>query len=228
MKSVKNILSLKQESTPDNLYAKYIGIVAGLPEDTNLWLLTLCSTLFSILLTHLKDEMEETDFVIPALNNQSTNPLQISGLRMVQTAAVASYWLTQTEEKRLRCLFPQFCHHHGGVNYVSSDVDATTETPPSTPQHPGGQCHYTNKSQAETTLQQYSSGGVVGANKLSMREGTDGKLYPYNPNFPEYLSRFPVGFGGCFKCVNLHTIGVTNARRVVIIIPILWRPSEKN
>jgi len=51
------------------LYAKYIGIISGLPEDANLWSLTLCSTFFSALSTHLKDKMEETDFVMPPLNN---------------------------------------------------------------------------------------------------------------------------------------------------------------
>jgi len=52
------ILSLKQESTPHDLYAKYIDIISGLPEDANLWSLTLCSTFFSALSTHLKDKME--------------------------------------------------------------------------------------------------------------------------------------------------------------------------
>ena len=129
----KNILSLKQNSTPDDLYAKYIGIIAGLPEDANLWSLTLCSAFFSALLTHLKNNMEETDFLMPLLNNQSTKTLQICGLRIVQTAAVVSYRVMQEDEKCLRRLFPQLRQYCGGVNYVGSDVDATIETPTSMP-----------------------------------------------------------------------------------------------
>jgi len=137
---------------------------------------------------------------MPPLNNQSTKTLQIGGLCIVQTAAVVSYRSMQGKEKFLRRLFPQLCQHRGGVNYVWSEFGATTETHLLTPQQPGDQCHYTNQSQAETTIQRYSGGGIVGANKIPTKEGTDGRLYPYNPRFPKYLRKFPVGFGGCFKC----------------------------
>ena len=76
------------------------------------------------------------------------------------------------------------------------------ETPLSAPQQPRGHCHCINQSQADTILQRYSGGGIVGTNKISTREGTDERLYPYNPGFPEYLSKFPVGFGYCFKYGN--------------------------
>jgi len=59
-----------------------------------------------------------------------------------------------------------------------------------------------NQLQAEATLYHY--GGVrqdntAGGPKLPSRIGADGRQYPLNPDDPEYLSKFPIGFRGCFK-----------------------------
>ena len=35
---------------------------------------------------------------------------------------------------------------------------------------------------------------------MTTRRGADGKEYPYNPSDPEYLSKYQIGFNGCFKC----------------------------
>jgi len=49
----------KVTETPDELYAQYIGIVAGLTDDVTMWLITLCSAYFSALTMNLKDKMDE-------------------------------------------------------------------------------------------------------------------------------------------------------------------------
>ena len=42
----------------DELYSKYISIVADLPDNASVWSVNLCRTYFSSLTTHLKDKME--------------------------------------------------------------------------------------------------------------------------------------------------------------------------
>ena len=53
----------KYIDTPDELYAKYIGIIGSLPNDASLWSITLCSLFFSALTTNLRDKMEEQYFI---------------------------------------------------------------------------------------------------------------------------------------------------------------------
>ena len=78
--------------TPDELYEKFIGIVAGLPEDAVKWTLPLCNTYFSALTIPLQDKMEDDDSRMPLLYGITTNTLQVGALRLVRSAAVALYW----------------------------------------------------------------------------------------------------------------------------------------
>ena len=70
----------------------------------------------------------------------------------------------------------------------------------------GGDIYYSNQSQAELTLSRYGNGGSANHQQttrqpsLPTKRGDDGNMYPYNPEDPEYLSHFPIGFKGCFKC----------------------------
>jgi len=81
----------KYIDTPEKLYAKYIGIIAGLSNDSSLWSITLCFYFFSALTTTLKDKMEEKYCIMTPLNNMTAKILQIQGLRIVRTAAVTSF-----------------------------------------------------------------------------------------------------------------------------------------
>ena len=66
-----------------------------------------------------------------------------------------------------------------------------------------GDLYYNSQSVAEATLQQYGGGGQNNANRnagMPTRAGPDGRQYPFNPDDPLYLSKFEVGFRGCFKC----------------------------
>ena len=59
----------------DELYAKYISIVAGLPDNATLWPLYLFNTYFSALVTPLQDQMEHDDFRMLSLHGLTTKTL---------------------------------------------------------------------------------------------------------------------------------------------------------
>ena len=40
----------------------------------------------------------------------------------------------------------------------------------------------------------------IGTTDTPTRQGADGKQYPFDPNEPSYVSKFPVGWSGCYKC----------------------------
>ena len=48
--------------TPNYVYSKFIGIVAGLPDDATKWSLTLYTTYFSALIVSLQDKIEDDNF----------------------------------------------------------------------------------------------------------------------------------------------------------------------
>ena len=100
------------------------------------------------------------------------------------------------EEKRIRRLFPQMgqhCQHRGGsLNQYEGDQSQRQ-----------GDMYYNSQSVAETTLQQYGDGGQNNENRnaeILTRAGPNGCQFPYNPDDPLYLSKFEIGFRGCFKC----------------------------
>ena len=61
--------------TPDDLYSKFIGIVAGLPDDATKWSLPLCTTYFSAPVVNLQDKMEEYKFNMPSQSGLLTKLL---------------------------------------------------------------------------------------------------------------------------------------------------------
>ena len=191
-KQIGNIKMTNVE-TPDEIYAKYISMVAGLPDDASLWSITLCASYYSALSTNLKDKMEESNFCMPPLNQMCDKASQISGLRLVRTNAVREHRALKEEEKRIRRLFPQMQQqrqHRGGTLH-QYEGRQNQEL---------GSIYYNNKSVAESTLQRYGGGGNNVENTLPSRTGADGRQYPFNPEDPTFLSRFEIGFRGCFKC----------------------------
>ena len=60
---------------------------------------------------------------------------------------------------------------------------------------------------AENTLSRYVDGdgpsAVHNLHNLPVYAVRDGKYYPYHQEDSSYLSRFPFGFRGCFKCVKV-------------------------
>ena len=55
------LIKMANGDTPDEMYAKYISMVADLPERSSLWSIILCSSYFSAPSTNIKDKMEESD-----------------------------------------------------------------------------------------------------------------------------------------------------------------------
>ena len=47
-----SLIKISNVDTPDKIYVKYISMVAGLPDDTSLWSITLCSSYYSALSTN--------------------------------------------------------------------------------------------------------------------------------------------------------------------------------
>ena len=85
--------------------------------------------------------------------------------------------------------------------------DQTQQNPSYQPQQyhrTDGIIHFHSPSLAEDTLRRYGSltSQPVDSNSTDTpsRVGPDGILYPFNPDDPSYTSKFPLGFGGCFKC----------------------------
>ena len=89
---------------PDELYAKFIGIVAGLPEDATGWPLSLCNTYFTALVVPLQDKMNDDKFRMPALHGLISKTIQLRALRVLRLAAVDSFNSMLDEEKRIRRL----------------------------------------------------------------------------------------------------------------------------
>ena len=61
---------------------------------------------------------------------------------------------------------------------------------------------YGNNSQAEDTIANYRGGEQYAPKplQLPLRAGPEGLMYPYDPDDPDYLSIYQVGFKGCFRC----------------------------
>ena len=67
-----------------------------------------------------------------------------------------------------------------------------------------GEIHYQSQSLAEQTLSRYGNEDRRNNDQyncsMPTRKGADGLEYPYNPADPNYLSKYQLGFKGCFKC----------------------------
>ena len=113
----------------------------------------------------------------------------------MRTSAVTAYKALNEEKKRIRRIFPHLqnrrqprgnAHQYNG--YQGGD-------------QLHGSLYFNSYSQAEATLSKYGGGGRSGSTTdTSTRQGADGKQYPFDPNEPSYVSKFPVGWRGCFKC----------------------------
>ena len=81
--------------TLDELYAAFVGIIAGLREDTTA---CLCNTYFSALITPLQDKIEDYNFCMPALHGLTTKTIQLGLLCIVGSTAFKSFKSLNDEE----------------------------------------------------------------------------------------------------------------------------------
>ena len=115
--------------------------------------------------------------------------------------AVKAYKAIREEEKRIRRLFPQMNQSRGrgggSMNQHEGGDDNYNQV------RNDNQVFFHNQLQAEATLARY--GGVrqdntAGGLNLPSRIRPHSRQYSFNPDNPEYLSKFSIGFKGCLKC----------------------------
>ena len=61
------IIKISSADTPEEIYTKYISMVAGIPNDASLWSIILCASYYSALSNNLKEKMEELIFACLSL-----------------------------------------------------------------------------------------------------------------------------------------------------------------
>lgn len=203
---------------PDEMYTKYLELTPSLPDDTKLWTIRLCSTYFNALMNDLKDRMLGGTFRLPPPPAQNTKDLELSALRQVREAAVVSYKKLADElsvmSKFLSNQSPTSSRLSGKHLLCAALLDNPDPVPEQAeinPQalfhggHPQGQVYkFSSVSPAETTLNRYKSPSdrrnYTPNNDIPTRKRADGQRYPYHPDDPSFLSKFPLGFRGCYRC----------------------------
>ena len=205
----KSITSLNQmyyekgrqvSDTPDVLFGKFVNMASSLPNDATLWSITLCSQFVNSLAVDLRDEMEALQFRMPSLSGQETKKLQLRALQEVRDYAANAY---KSLSERAN-LVKRMIHQQGGS---SKNTRSNIYAYSAEEQNPGNGTSaslllYNNNSQAEETIAKHRGGDQDAPNplQLPLRAGPGGLMFPYNPEEPEYLSIYQVGFRGCFQC----------------------------
>lgn len=206
---------------PDEMFTMYLELTPSLPEDTSLWTLRLCTTYFNALMNDLKERMLGSNFKLPQPPFKNTKEKEITALRQVREAAVGSYKKLSDE----LTVMSRFISTHTGQQQKSQGkhllcaallgeqhipeeapmvpvhTNMTQSTPPRAHVY-----QYSTLSPAEITIQRYKPGysnGKYGSEDPPCRKGADGQMYPYHPDDPSFISKFPLGFKGCLSCGGL-------------------------
>ena len=204
---------------PDEIFTKYLELTPSLPDDTSIWTIRLCSTYFNALMNDLKDKMLSNNFKMPPPSVNNSKERELDDLREVREAAVTSYKkltddLTVMSRflsahnplgqkmtgKHLLCaaLIDSDQQHPAPVIQERSRSVQFEDYPPS---HFTGQIYkYSSTSPAEATIQRYKPPANRTRTDPLTKRRADGQLYPYHPDEPGFLSKFPLNFKGCLSC----------------------------
>ena len=89
------------------------------------------------------------------------------------------------------------------TNEANPASDAATLAPAPAPNGNGGTVllYGQQASPAEETMQWYST-RAPNPHNLPVKEGQDGQMYPFRDDDPATISKYPLGFRGCFRCGN--------------------------
>ena len=218
-----NITALKQKfknqfgksdiMSPDELYNMFLRFAPSLPDDPSGWTIQLSSAFFNALVDELKAKMLASGFKLPQTLPSSKKADELDALRSVRMAASTQFKKLADEVS----LMDKVLGSRGGMKtnpqqsimgktlfYCGDGDDFQPATPPTT--HTG-QLFYQSQSPAEQTLQRYKgppkgthSPGAYNPDNLPTRIGPTGLPHPYRADAPDVLSRFPLGFRGCFLC----------------------------
>ena len=202
--------------SPDELFNMYLQLVPSLPDDTSTWTgIQLGSSFFNALIDELKNKMLQGNFRMPPSVHPTTKQSELKILRTVREAASESFKKLSDDITLFDRMMGnrQGSKHHASQSIIGKtffhSVEESAPLPPATAttqdhtQH-GQLFLYQRQSPAEQTLARYkspsSSNQPHNPHNLPTRKGSDNLLYPYRLDDPNYTSKYPLGFRGCFKC----------------------------
>jgi hypothetical protein len=187
-----------QMDTPDELFNKYLQLSASLPQDVQEWPLQLCTAYYSALSPSLSEKMALEQFKMPALIMLTTKSKQLEALRVVRAHAATCFKVLEDEESRMNKMLRAMIGSKKGNVMNTQYTDESQNGPASGNEGARSQVYFQRSmSQAETTIQQYKNGPAP-----TIPTKTDSKTgieYPFDES-NNYVSRFPVGFQGCYMC----------------------------
>ena len=216
----RRIGALKQEwkdvggrtklDTPDEIFNKYLQLSTSLPTDALSWPIQLCSSFFAALTPELAERMTTDSFRMPSLVMLTTKAKQLEALRVVRRQAALSYKSLEEERVRMAKLMKQMVQQRGGGGRGNSYVTTTTgdqevDDNPQQEQEPRvhNQVYFQRgPSLAETTIERYKgpAPSTESRPEVETRICRDtGLQHPYDRE-KDYLSKYPVGFRGCYAC----------------------------
>ena len=146
--------------------------------------------------------MENDSFVMPALNQLNTKKDQIDALQIVRDKTSTAFKKLKDETDLISSIIAR--SSNGQARRTGNQFVTEDRTQPATPPAVRNDATasrilaYGQKSPAEETMQKYSSRTPNPAN-LPVKD-VGGVLYPYRLDDPSYISKYPLGFRGCFKC----------------------------
>ena len=207
--------------SPDELFMLFLRYVPSLPEDPQTWTIQLGSTYFNALLDELKHKMLTSDFRVPQTQFPSTKDKELKALRTIRNVASEHFKRLKEEvnlvdrilgsrgggQKRSNqqsVLGKTFFHagENDDTTTIASTLTESVTNPPT-------QIFWQSESPAEQTIRRYTQPTTASTptkqqqpNPLNLpcRVGPTGLLHPYRADDPGYLSKYPLGFRGCFKC----------------------------
>jgi len=196
--SWKDTHGRSQMDTPDELFNKYLQLSASLPHDVQEWPLQLCTAYYSALSPSLSEKMALEQFKMPALVMLTTKSKQLEALRVVRAHAATCFKVLEDEESRMNKMLRAMIGPKKGNVMNTQYTEEHRNAPAFTNEEARSQVYFQRSmSQAETTIQQYKDGPAP-----SIPTKTDSKTgieYPFDES-NNYVSRFPVGFRGCYMC----------------------------
>ena len=218
----KEISKLKQEVTqrngrkvtltPDELFDKFLYFIPELPNDASLWTLQLGPQYYNGLTEEIRDKMIDDGFTMPLPGANATKSSELHRLRTIRLQASTSYKRLMDNLRLVERYLSNRSHSsRGNANFIASDFDNSGRSDIiSHNQHHAGSIYFQSNSPAEQTLKQHHgnesnfdvSNYVQQKNpdNLPVKRLSDGMLYPFRTDDPNYISKFPLGFRGCYIC----------------------------
>jgi hypothetical protein len=205
--------------SPDILFSKFIQQVPTLPDDAGTWPINLASMYFSALTQEITDRMCLDGFNMPSLVGLESKRKQLNVLRTVRQAAAASFKLVEDDKARMQQMIKSMNLQHARPPSPARHIAAAAAMVDHRPSHPTGSVNWQSDSQAEQTLKKYQAPEIGVGNKPKQQTSFNPGTQQHHPIDPVsgYVSKFPVGFRGCYNCgkeghYNRNDCGVVKTR----------------